>query len=120
RRQYRGGYHDFVIRRGGIVSFPRLVAAEKRHDFEQVPMSTGIAALDSLLAGGLESGTSTLIAGGAGSGKSTLSAQIAVAAVDRGDRAAMFLFDESRNTLFSRTHSLGVPLKKHYDSGAIE
>ena len=29
-RQFRGGYHDFVIRRGGLIIFPRLIAAEHR------------------------------------------------------------------------------------------
>ncbi|HET7845496.1 MAG TPA: ATPase domain-containing protein [Xanthomonadales bacterium] len=119
-RHYRGGYHDFVIRRGGIVSFPRLVAAEKRRNFEQRPVSTGIPELDKLLAGGLETGSSTLIAGGAGSGKSTLAAQIAVAAVDRGERSSMFLFDESRNTLFARARALGIPLQEHYGGGKLE
>src|SRR5215213_580406 len=28
---FRGGFHDFVIRRGGLVVFPRLVAADHRH-----------------------------------------------------------------------------------------
>lgn len=117
---YRGGYHDFVIRRGGIVCFPRLVAAEKRRDFEIVARSTGIPELDKLLVGGLDTGTSTLIAGGAGSGKSTLAARIAVAAVERGERAAMFLFDESRNTLFARTAALGVALREQFDGGNLE
>jgi hypothetical protein len=27
-RNFRGGFHDFVIRKGGIVLFPRLIAAE--------------------------------------------------------------------------------------------
>ncbi len=29
---FRGGYHDYLIRRGGIEVFPRLVAAEHRQD----------------------------------------------------------------------------------------
>jgi circadian clock protein KaiC len=118
--QYMGGYHDFVIRHGGLVCFPRLVAARKRRNFEQRPLSTGLAALDKLLAGGLETGTSTLIAGGAGSGKSTLAAQIASAAAARGERAAIFMFDESRNTLFSRMDALGIPLRAQCADGRVE
>ena len=30
---YRGGYHDFVIRRGGLTAFPRLVAVEHSESF---------------------------------------------------------------------------------------
>ena len=28
--QFRGGYHDYVIKKGGLEVFPRLVAAEHR------------------------------------------------------------------------------------------
>ena len=28
---FRGGYHDYVIRRGGLTVFPRLIAAEHGH-----------------------------------------------------------------------------------------
>ena len=30
---FRGGYHDFVIRKGGVTVFPRLVASEHRTGF---------------------------------------------------------------------------------------
>src|SRR5690349_19261746 len=29
-RKFRGGYHDYKIERGGLVVFPRLIAAEHR------------------------------------------------------------------------------------------
>jgi circadian clock protein KaiC len=116
---FRGGYHDFVIGRGGLTVFPRLVAAEHRADVDREKLTCGIAEIDTLLGGGLERGTSTLIVGAAGTGKSTLSAQFCAAAGDRGQRAAMFIFDESVNTLLNRTTALGINLSKHVESGNI-
>jgi circadian clock protein KaiC len=71
-------------------------------------VSSGVRALDALLGGGLERGTSTLIAGAAGTGKSTIALQFAASAIARGERAALFLFDESPTTLLTRGRSLGI------------
>jgi circadian clock protein KaiC len=65
---FRGGLHDFVIRRGGLDVFPRLVAAEHHTDFDDREASSGIASLDLLLGGGIPFGTSTLLVGPAGTG----------------------------------------------------
>jgi circadian clock protein KaiC len=116
---FRGGFHDFVIQRGGVRVFPRLVAAEHRHAGSRELLSSGVAELDSLMGGGIECGTSTLIAGAAGAGKSTLAAQFAATAVAHGKRAAMFLFDESVNTLLQRTDGLGIALREAYESGQL-
>ncbi len=117
--KFRGGFHDYVIYRGGIHVFPRLVAAEHRQETTRAKLQSDIPALDALLGGGIEEGTSTLIVGAAGTGKSTLAAQFASAAGDRGQRAALFIFDESPDTLLTRCAGLGVDLPKHIDSGVI-
>ncbi len=116
---YRGGYHDFAIEPGGVVIFPRLVAAEHSVPFPREPIHSGVAALDSLLGGGLDRGTSTLLMGPAGSGKSTVAVQYAVAAARRGDHAAIFAFDESAATLEARTAGLGIGLVQGTQSGQI-
>src|SRR5688572_29682140 len=69
---FRGGYHDYLIRRGGLEVFPRLVASEHSRLAPLAKLSSGITDLDKLLGGGLERGTSTLIVGAPGAGKSTL------------------------------------------------
>ncbi len=117
--RFRGGYHDFNIKSGGIVIYPRLVAAEHHEAFTPGPVTSGLPALDALLGGGLDRGTSTLIIGPAGAGKSALATYYAKAMADRGERAAIFAFDEGRNTLITRSRSLGMDVTKHLDSGMI-
>jgi circadian clock protein KaiC len=116
---FRGGYHDYVIERGGLKVFPRLVAAEHRHVPERKRLASGIDELDILLGGGLEEGTSSLIVGAAGTGKSTLAAQFVSAAADRGERTAMFVFDESPQTLLSRCTAVELTFAKHVDAGTV-
>jgi circadian clock protein KaiC len=117
--QFRGGHHDYVIRAGGIQVFPRLVAAEHRQPTTRRKLPSGVPELDRVLSGGIEEGTSTLIIGAAGTGKSTLAAQFAAAAGERGEKAAMFLFDEQPSTLLMRCAQMQVPLQAHVDSGAV-
>jgi circadian clock protein KaiC len=116
---FRGGYHDYIIRKGGLVLFPRLIASEHRHEIDGERLPSGIAGLDSLLGGGIEQGTSTLVVGAAGTGKSTLAAQFAVSAAVRGKRSALFVFDESPVTLISRCQAIGVDLPRHIDAGTV-
>ena len=115
----RGGYHDFTIRTGGVAVFPRLVAAEHRTRFERRQASTNIPALDELLGGGIEQGSSTLILGPAGTGKSTFALQFISAAVQRGEKAALFVFDEELGLLFDRTRPMGFDLEAMQDSGKL-
>jgi circadian clock protein KaiC len=117
--EFRGGFHDYVIRRGGIQVFPRLVAAEHRAPAKRGRIQSNIPELDSLLGGGLEEGTSTLVVGAAGTGKSTLATQFVVAAARHAVRGALFLFDENAQTLLARCAALGVDLAGHLDTGAI-
>ncbi|HUR81815.1 MAG TPA: ATPase domain-containing protein [Thermoanaerobaculia bacterium] len=117
---FRDGYHDFNIKTGGIVVYPRLVAAEEQHaDLAQSAVQSGEAVLDEMLGGGLDRGSSTLVMGPAGSGKSALSTQYAIGAAKRGEKAAMFIFEESMSSLYNRSHSLGMPLREYVESGMI-
>ncbi|HEV8410996.1 MAG TPA: ATPase domain-containing protein, partial [Gemmatimonadaceae bacterium] len=116
---YRGGYHDFNIRRGGLDVFPRLVASEHKHEFEDDDLPSGITELDMLLGGGLPLGTSTLLLGPAGTGKSSIATQFAVAAAKRGQRAMMYVFDENIGTFRTRSRKLGMPVEPHIASGLL-
>ncbi len=116
---FRGGFHDYVIRRGGLEVFPRLIAAEHSEPFQRKRIESGVTSLDALLGGGPDRGTSTLLMGPAGSGKSTLAIQYAVAAAGRGEHAALFLFDESEATLKARAESLGMRFTEGMAGGQV-
>jgi circadian clock protein KaiC len=116
---FLGGYHDFVIETGGLQVFPRLVAAESRTARDHEQASTGLSGLDQLLGGGLDRGSSTLLIGPAGAGKSALATQCAVAAASRGERVAMYLFDEGLGTFHRRAKGLGADVDGHVKSGLI-
>jgi circadian clock protein KaiC len=119
-QDFRGGYHDYKIVRGGLQVFPRLVAAEHA-GFEvlQRKMVSGIDALDRLVGGGIEQGTSTLFVGAPGTGKSTVAVQFALAAARRGECAALFIFDESVNTLCTRCAAMNMDIRPYIASGHI-
>jgi circadian clock protein KaiC len=109
-----------VITTGGLVIYPRLIAAEHRRQRTLGQQGSGVDGLDALLHGGLDVGTSTLVLGPAGTGKSTIALQYAVATVAEGHRAAMFIFDESIATLVARARGLGIPLEAHMAAGSID
>jgi circadian clock protein KaiC len=116
---FRGGFHDYVIRRGGLEVFPRLVAAEHQSAPPRQRLTSGVAELDQLLGGGLDRGSSTLITGAAGTGKSSMAALFAYAAAEDGETATLFLFDENRATLVRRMQALGLDLREHLAQGRI-
>jgi len=122
--KYRGsdfasGFHDFVIRTGGIRVFPRLVASDHMTDFAREMIPSGVRTLDSLLGGGIERGTSTLLMGPPGCGKSTIAMQYAVAAAERGDHAVAFAFDETKAALLARSTGLGLRIVEGTGAGQV-
>jgi circadian clock protein KaiC len=117
---FRGGYHDFTLTTGGVLVFPRLVAAEHRGGFAATLLRSGVGALDTLLGGGIPGGSSTLILGPAGTGKSLLVLQYIAAAVARGERAALFVFDEEIGLLFARAKALGIDIEAMRDANQLK
>jgi circadian clock protein KaiC len=118
-RRYRGGYHDFVIDTGGTRAFPRLVSSEHRGEFMRGTVTIDNPALNTLLGGGLERGTSNLILGPAGTGKSILTLTFVRAAIARGEKAAVFIFDEELGLLLERAKGLGIDLQAMRANGNL-
>jgi circadian clock protein KaiC len=116
---YRGGFHDFTIATGGVRVFPRLVSAEHRKPFEREVLATHSSELNALLGGGIERGSSTLILGPAGAGKSLIALTFIAGAVERGERAAMFVFDEELGLLIERAKGLGIDLQAMVDKDQL-
>ncbi len=117
---FREGFHDFVIRKGGLQVFPRLVAAEHKTSYARESILSGVPQLDALLGGGLTKGTSTLLMGPSGCGKSALATQYAHTAASRGELSALFLFDETIATLIERSAGLGLDVQPLIDSNMMD
>ena len=117
--KFRGGFHDYALETGGARVFPRLVAAEHAAEFNPIAKPTGSPDLDRLLGGGLVSGTNTLFMGPSGVGKTTTVTRCMLTALERGEKAAYYLFDEGIGTLLARSVSLGLDLAPHIASGLL-
>lgn len=117
--RFRGGYHDFKLETGGLKVYPRLVAAEHHRMFTDEVVSTGISELDQLIGGGLVPGSNTLLVGPSGVGKTTTAVRCMLATLQRGERAAYFLFDEGLGTLLTRCAALGMDIKPYLDNGML-
>ena len=117
--KFRGGYHDFNLDTGGITVFPRLVASGLRKNFSTDFATTGSDRLDILLGGGLTPGTNTLLMGPSGAGKTTTAIRCILTALERGQKAAYYLFDEGLATLTLRCAALGMDIRPYIESGQL-
>ncbi|GAC1414477.1 MAG: serine/threonine protein kinase [Acidobacteriaceae bacterium] len=116
---YREGHHDYVLRKEGVVVYPRVLAAEHRRASLGPALISGVEQLDSLIGGGLRQGTSNLIMGPTGAGKSTIAALYACAAAAGGQKAMIFAFDELPATLCTRCEALGMNMNKLLADGNL-
>jgi circadian clock protein KaiC len=119
--KYRGvpaleGFHDFVIRKGGVTVFPQLLVKGPPAVNPDAPIRSGVVGLDTLLGGGLSWGTASVMIGPPGTGKSTLAAQYASAAATP---AAVYLFDERRASYLRRCRLLGMAIDPAVGSGRL-
>ena len=115
--RFQDGRHDFVINTGGIEVFPRLSSHHLVEAPDRGSISSGSSELDALLGDGLDRGSSTLLLGPAGSGKTTLCSRLLLTALQRGERVACYLFEESRETFLQRSEGYGMDFEPHLASG---
>lgn len=118
--KFREGYHDYTIETGGVHVFPRLIAAEHHDHRTHDSVRSGIQELDTLLGGGLASGTSNLLMGPAGCGKTSVAVRYAYFSALSGQNAAVFSFDETIATLLHRSAGLGMDLRPLLRTGTIQ
>jgi circadian clock protein KaiC len=114
------GNHDFIIEKGGLLIFPRLVAAQHHIDFKRDSFSSNISELDALLGGGLDRGTSNMLMGPPGTGKSTMAILFAKVAAKHNEKVLFFTFDETIGTLVNRATQLGMDVEPYIKNGLIQ
>ncbi len=117
--RFREGNHDYVIEKGGVRIFPRLVAAEHMSEFAKAAASSGNGELDAMLGEGLHFGTSNLLIGPAGSGKSTIASLFAHAGSSRGEKVYYYVFDETKATLCERARAMNVDFAPFMETGLL-
>jgi circadian clock protein KaiC len=122
--KYRGSLHGtneypFLITAQGIVVVP-ITSVGLRYSASEERVSTGVARLDEMLAGGVYRGSSVMISGTAGTGKTSLGALMVDAACARGERALFFSFEESPAQLVRNMRSIGVDLQRWVDAGLLQ
>jgi circadian clock protein KaiC len=109
---YRPGFHVFDITSDGLQVYPRLVspveAASYKRDSSRTP--SGVPGLDSMLAGGLSTGSATLLAGATGSGKTTMGIQYILEGLRRGERCLLVNFQENPTQLAHQMEQIGGKL----------
>lgn len=114
--KYRGSPHGtseypFLIGTNGFSVLP-ISSLGLNHKASTQRVSTGIAALDSMLAGkGFFRGSSILVSGCAGTGKSSLAAHFVKAACERGERALFFASEQSADEIMRNMRSIGIELE---------
>ncbi|MEO6151052.1 MAG: circadian clock protein KaiC [Mucilaginibacter sp.] len=122
--KYRGTVHGtneypFLINNKGISVLP-ITALKLNSVAETGRISSGIPALDSMLAGtGFYRGSSILVSGTAGTGKTSIAAYFATAACKRKEKCLYFAFEESPAQICRNMRSIGGDMQQYIDEGNL-
>lgn len=118
--KYRGSHHGadefpFMIGETGLSVLP-ITSLGLTHAASEKRISTGVQRLDQMLGGnGYYRGSSVVVSGTAGTGKSSLVAHFANATCSRGERALVFLLEESPSQYLRNMRSIGIDLAAWVD-----
>ncbi len=111
------GRHELFITREGLTVYPRaedvLIGFRKRIEASSRRRSSGIVTLDSMLSGGLLSGTTSVVLGFSGSGKTTLGLHFLDAGVQANEVTLYFGFYEPPSQVLASADQLGLSLRRH-------
>jgi circadian clock protein KaiC len=116
------GLHTFKITDDGLRVFPRISLPVREED-RATPrgrVSTGIAAVDEMMGGGIPRGDSVLVTGPSGSGKSVLATQFIAEGVAGGEPGVLVVFEEHPKEYVHRAQGLGFPLQEMIQERMLE
>jgi circadian clock protein KaiC len=118
------GGHTFIIDQNGFTVFPRV---EALHRLPSPPVAGSgmrlgfdIPALESMLRGGLPSGSTTLVLGATGTGKTLLGLSFLAAGLARAESALYSGFYEPPARLIDNGEGIGLRLRDHVESGRLQ
>ena len=123
--KYRGSNHGtneypFVIDKNGLSVIP-ITSAGLDHPGTREKVSTGVASLDQLFAGGgYTRGSTVLVSGTAGTGKTSLAASFAEESCKQGERCLYLSYEESPGQLIQNMRSVGFDLEKWTKKGLLK
>jgi circadian clock protein KaiC len=108
---FLSGGHAYRLGADGLHLFPRLadVPTQTSYLLGDQRITSGVAALDEMLEGGLWPGASTLVAGPAGSGKTMLGLHFAFGGLPRSEPAVIATLQEHPTQLRRMIGALGWP-----------
>jgi circadian clock protein KaiC len=115
----RSGSHGVTITGDGMQAWPRLDPGRHQRAHAAETLSSGVDGLDSLLGGGLTTGTVTFLSGPTGVGKTTTGLQFMNAAASDGIRSVLYSFEESTETMLDRAEAIGIPIREMVDDGRV-
>lgn len=116
---YLEGNHDLAITNQGIKVYPNWQETLEPQGIEQQTVTSGLAGLDTLIGGGLLTGTSCLLVGPSGTGKTSMASVFANNFASEGGKVAVFLFDELLNTFLNRSRGLGMEIDRFVEKDLI-
>ena len=114
------GLHFLRIVSEGIVVFPHKIEEQSMAEHKKNQLSSNIEALDDLLGGGIEKGTTTLITGPSGVGKSLLATQFLVSTASSGSAVSIYTFEEPAFSMIERCRSVRMHVDPLIDSGRLQ
>lgn len=119
---FMGGKHSYQISDAGVSIFPRveaLLETPSIWDSADGPMvSIGIAGVDTMLGGGVDTHSVTVVLGPSGSGKTTAGLQFLTGG-PAGEPAMLFGFHEDPMALKIKAQTLGLPLDARGDTVSL-
>ena len=115
---FRSGQHAYKLSRHGLHLFPRLADVPPRAEYTLGPerISSGVRALDAMLAGGPWPGAATMIAGPSGAGKTVMGLHFIRAGTEHGEPGVIASLQENPTQLHRMITGFGWPA----DDPAIE
>jgi circadian clock protein KaiC len=125
-QDYDMGRHTLRITAGVGLEVFRRVQSPPRDPARVQPTSStrrsviGSSLLDTLFGGGVFEGSVTMVVGVSGSGKTVLGTQLLLEGVANRQRGLMVSLDEHPEQVMRNAETLGLNLRQHLDSGAIQ